>query len=236
MADLIQDSRYSKIKEMVDKSRDREREFCQTRSTFQIEKFIAGDEYTLASKYRHVSHNCYVNMKEAERAILQLEELRRKKVKLQKKIDNAVDVALVLDDCLDIELIRLDRSIEDSEIRVAGLLKEIDVMTQICDTLEKKNGGPITYSQFESEEPEYWRRRLASQMHQTLTGAQLGIGEGNYKAYLNALAEPETASINRIMPFNVGSANDIAVTALKNVEGVRQLFLQEKSNIQETAS
>lgn len=224
---LIKDTRYSKVKEMVDKAKEREREFCQTRSAFQIEKFIGGDEYTLASKYRHVSHNCYVTMKEAERMILQIEELNRSKFILEDKI-NDNDTGSILSNNWDIELIKLNRSIEDTEIRVAGLLKEIDIMTQICDALEKKNGVPITYKQFESEEPEYWRVRLASQMHQTLTGNQLGVGEGNYKAYLNSVATPDVSnSINKIAPFNISSSNDVAVTALESIDGVRQLFLKQ---------
>jgi hypothetical protein len=108
----IQDSRYSKVKEMVDRAKEREREFCQTRSAFQIEKFIGGDEYTLASKYRHVSHNCYVTMKEAERVILQIEEMNRSKFILQDKI-NSSKPELVLSNNYDIELIKTNRSIAD---------------------------------------------------------------------------------------------------------------------------
>jgi hypothetical protein len=77
------------------------------------------------------------------------------------------------------------------------------------------------------EEPDYWRKRLASQMHYAQLGASLGVGEGNYKAFVNSVEAPILEnSKNRMLPFDIGNVNNIAVTALSHVDGVNTLLLQ----------
>ena len=217
MSNLISDSRYSSIEEKLKQMYDRQMEFCQTRSKFQISKFICCDEYTLTSKYRSISHNSYVALQEVKRLLIQKERL----------IDKLNEISI---NELTLDKLEYNMQLDDLEIRIKGLLKEIDYMEQICSELEKQNGKPFTYEQLEAEEPEYWRRRLAGQMHNSQIGNQYGIGEGNYHSYLMALEESPLKDNKQIEPINIQDINAIATIALKDREGVNKYLLTAAPN------
>ena len=212
----ISDPRFSDIENRLKKMSERADEFCQSRTAFQIEKFIACEEYSDISKFRHLSHNSHVTMQEVRREMLSRERLVRKLKSIQDSTETDNDITIY----------ELNLQLEEIERRIKGLLKEVNIMENICDELEKKNGKPFTMQQLEDEEPEYWRRRFASQMHCAQTGGLLGVGEGNYHSYLMALESPILpTSKNQINPINIGSQNELATTALENKEGVRQAML-----------
>ena len=69
---LISDKRFKEINEKCEQMYKRAEEFCQTRTNFQIEKFIACDEYTPITKFRHVAQNSFVALQEVRKMLIQI--------------------------------------------------------------------------------------------------------------------------------------------------------------------
>ena len=181
----------SKLNNMI----DREKDFAQKRSNFQIEKFIGCSEYTPITQFRLLSHNAYVILQEVRKEMINMERKERKLSCFHKP--NANENENVDLDILDIEL-----EIENSEIRIRGLLKEIDFFEKCCNELEKRNKKPFTPEQLQLEEPTYWQKRIETQIRQTQMGQQTGMGEGNLNSLEQALALPITENSINIIENN----------------------------------
>lgn len=219
---LVNDDRFNNVEQRLEKMKERATEFCQCRSNFQIEKFIACTEYTDATKFKHVSHNSYVTMQEVRRLLIDRERKLREIKRKSELMNNHKEYDY------DLDVYELSRQLEDIDIRIKGLLKEVDYMEHICDELEHKNGKPFTAQQLDDEEPIYWERRLASQMFNSQQGAKWGIGEGNLQSYFNALETPVLpGSKNNINPIYYGNEQQLAALALGNKPGVKETHLIE---------
>ena len=197
----VKDNRFAAVREMLSEMEGRQYEFAQSRSSFQIEKFIGRDEHTPVTIFRHLSHNAYVMTTVLKDTLLEMERVRRdlearhaeggrwaSRGGLRRLADRLCGRAMPRD--LDIDVYRLECTMTDMEIRTKGLMQELDVFNKLCDELERQNGRPFTYKDFEDDQPEYWRVRLESQMRERQAGAQLGVGEGNFESYLQAVAPP----------------------------------------------
>ena len=210
---MVRDGRFPRVRETLARMEDRAFEFAQTRSSFQIEKFIALDEHTPVTMYRHLSHNAHVMTTVLRDALLDAERLRRdldaRRAEAARWSGMSPVRARVMSLLgrrrprdLDIEVYRLEGALRETEIKVKGLLQELDVFEGLCAQLERENGRPFTYKDFEDDQPEYWRRRLESQMNERRMGAQLGVGEGNYEAYVQAVSPPVLPTSRNVMrPF-----------------------------------
>ena len=228
----LSDKRFSPVEARLEKMKVRAEEFCQSRSNFQIEKFIACDEYTPITKFRHVSHNSYVTMQEVRRAMIDKERKERDLREKQKQLDgieinNSKDLASITTNRdLDLDIYEISRQLEEIDIRIKGLLKEVDYMEAICDQLEKENGKPFTAEQYQAEEPKYWQRRLSSQMLRSVEDKRSGTGEGNIMSTWMAMENPILPnSPNQINPVNVHDLNQLATFALSGRKGVAEYLL-----------
>ena len=242
----VRDERFSNVESRIEKMQDRANEFSQTRSNFQLECYIAGDEYTPITKFRHVAHNSYVAMQEVRRMLIDREKQERKLERLHKAIKHQVLVSKVdaiNESCTlsdphlvnphfkdyDLEIFEISRQLEDVELRIKGLSAEVDYMERICDTLEaaeiKQTGTGFTNEKYQEREPEYWHLRLASQMHRSQIGAQTGVGEGNYMSALMAAEKPILEDSKNQIPKISMDVNELAVTALLPRDGVREQYL-----------
>lgn len=226
---LVKDARFNVVEDRLAKMYERAMEFCQSRSKHQLAKFVCYDEHTLITRYRHMSHNSYVTMQEIRRMLIDRERSIRKLQKLQKRQAESKDLK---EDDIDLDIYELSRQLEESEIRIKGLLKEVDYMEAICDELEKQNGKPFTAEQWEAEEPEYWRKRFARQMHNAQIGNKLGIGEGNYMSYLMSLEKSPLNDGQEIRPINLGDINEIAMAALEGRPGIEENMLVAKPPVE----
>ena len=205
----VRDERFSKIRNMLESMEKRAFEFAQSRSSFQIEKFIAHDEFTPVSMFRHLSHNAHVMTEVLKDLLLDMEKVRRdletKRTELERSknptvLDKLFNKKINRD--IDIEVYKLECAMTSMEIKAKGILQELDIFNKLCEELEKKNGKPFTYQDFEDDQPEYWKKRLTSQMHERQIGARFGIGEGNYESYLQAVKDPILPdSKNKIEPL-----------------------------------
>jgi hypothetical protein len=189
---MKENERFNKVENKLYKMIKREKDFAQKRTNFQIEKFIGCSEYTPITQFRLLSHNSFVILQEVRKELISIERKQRQlgRKEKSKHIDKDLDI-------LDLEL-----EIENCNIRIMGLMKEIDLFEKCCEELEIRNGKPFTPEQLQEEEPLYWSKRLSNQIRQTQLGNQTGMGEGNLNSFENALAEPILKnSINIIENF-----------------------------------
>ena len=242
---LFEEERFNEVEERLNKMQKRADEFCQTRSNFQLEKFVAGDEYTPISKFRHVAHNSYIAMQEVRRMMIDKERKLRK----IKRLEECIKFQTVLEDKMhgdiknlnteydphfmdyDLDILEVSRQLEDIDIRIKGLLKEIDYMEAICDELEKReiaeSGSGFTAEKFQAAEPEYWRTRLINQMHRSQSGQQLGVGEGNYMSMLMASEDPILPDSKNQIGLIELHPNTLAVESMLSKPGLKDKFLVE---------
>lgn len=202
-------SEKESVQSRLEKMRLRALEFAQCRSSFQIEKFIGCDEYTPATRFRHLSHNSYMTLKSAKDSIVEQERLTRALKRLEKKENSVwrkIKIFFGYDDDLDLDKAKLSERLEELDIVIKGALKEVDIFESLCDQLEKNNGGPFTATQLEIEEPIHWQLRLAAQAHQTLLSRSTGVDIGNITAMIQASESPIlSGSINKTTAFSLGT-------------------------------
>ena len=229
----IRDKRFSSIEARLEKMSKRANEFCQTRSNHQIEKFICEDEYTPITKFRHVAHNSYVAMQEIRRMVIERERILREidaKQTIYEEYQNNPNVKPFKEgeriEDYDLDIYEKSRQLDDLEIRIKGLSQEVDYMETICDKLEEENGKPFTAEQYQEEEPIYWQKRFATQMHQSQIGQQLGIGEGNYRSYLQSIAKPVLDDGQQMQAFPL-TPDAIATVALSGRPGIEEVMLRK---------
>jgi len=229
----INDKRFSDVEKRISKMNSRAKIFAQGRSNYQLEKFVLGSEYTLITKYKLIAHNSFVAMQEIRRMIIERERILREINFKQYEFDRfklgKPHVLYKKDDIVnnyDLDIYEKNRQLEDIELRISGLSKEVDYMEQLCDKLEEENGKPFTMEQYNNEEPIYWEKRVANQMHESQKGKQLGIDEGNYRLYLQSLQKPLLNDNMKIKPFPL-TMESIAVNALQGREGIEDIFLKK---------
>jgi hypothetical protein len=232
----IRDNRFKSVEKRLEKMKIRADEFCQSRSNFQIEKFIVGDEYTPISQFKHVSYNSYITLQEVRRNLIERERLNRKIEQLEIDIAKSKDPKI---NNRDLDLYEANRRLDDIEIRIKGLLREIDYMEAICDKLEEEEiaqtGTGFTAEKYQEREPEYWECRIANQMHTSQIAAQTGVGESNYMSMLKACMDPVLDSKNKINKISL-ELNDLAASALIHRKGLKEQFLQSKTDRTEITS
>jgi len=245
LSTITKDNRFSFVETQIEKMQKRADEFCQSRSNFQIEKFIACDEYTPITQFRHIAHNSYVAAQEARRSLIERERLTRKITKLEFCLKHNVDLEnahlpsdinkSVVDphfNDYDLDIYEASRQLDNIDIRIKGLLKEINYMEAICDTLEEneisETGTGFTAEKYQEREPEYWDLRLKNQAHRSQIGTNTGVGEGNYMSILNACAEPIIKNSKNTIGKISLDINELAVSALLPRSGVNEKFLVDK--------
>jgi len=219
----IRDSRFDDVEKRISKMSQRANEFCQSRSKYQIEKFLVENEFTPITKYKLVAHNSFTCLQEVRRMIIQRERILREIDRKQSKLSKNYNVEFK---DYDLDIFEKTIELENIEIRIKGLMQEVDFMEQICDKLEKENKKPFTIQQFEEEEHIYWEKRIATQMHESQISKQFMINEGDYRSYLQSIAEPILTENNKINPIPL-DVNNIASCALSGRKRIEDILLKK---------
>jgi len=189
-------------------------EFAQRKSDFQVEKFTACSDGTIPShQYRHTLVQIRVALTELKRRIVDRErQIRVRDRAIENKSED-----------WDLDVAGAETEIESLTYDIESKLIEVNGYAAILEQLEKENGKPFTNADFQADEPEYWKRRFARQMHDSVIDRQTGCGQGNLIALREACIDP-------IIP---GSPNqlevlpmDVRVLALI-AEGVDLKMLEE---------
>ena len=175
---MIDISNYEQYHE---KLREQFAEFAQRKSNFQVEKFVACSDSTIPSHiYRHTLTQMRVALTELKRRIIDRERQDRKRNRAieQKYEDYDLDVASA------------ETEMESLTYDIDSKLIEVNQYAAILEHVEKEHGKPFTNDEFQADEPEYWRRRFARQMYDSLVDRQTGVGQGNLIALREACYEP----------------------------------------------
>lgn len=165
-------------------------EFAQRKSDFQVEKFIACSDSTIPShQYRHVLAQMRVALTELKRRIIDRERQTRKhdRAQEQRYEDYDLDVASA------------ETEIESLTYDIDSKLIEINQYALILDHLETEHDKPFTNEEYQADEPEYWRRRFARQLYDSMVDRQTGCGQSNMVAMREACYPPILPdSVNQI--------------------------------------
>ena len=168
-------------------------EFKQRKSDFQIEKFIACSDSTIPShQYRHVLTQMRVALTELKRRIIDRErQIRtRDRANEQKYEDYDLDIASA------------ETEIESLTYDIDAKLIEVNKYAEILEHLEKEHGKPFTNEEYQEDEPEYWRRRFARQLHDSVMDRETGCGQGNLVACCETIL-PSSVNVIDVLPMNI---------------------------------
>jgi hypothetical protein len=224
----IADKRFSSIEQKIDGMKAREMEFCQSRSNFALEKFVAGMEHTPITKYRHLAHNSYFMLQEVRRMLIERERNIRKIKEKEKEIIQQNDPSYNNND---LDIYELSRQLDEMEIRIMGILKEVDYMEKLCEQLENDNGKAFTAEQLASEEAMYWKKRFSKQILKAMEAGRTGAGEGNIESVWQAMEYPILEDNGNKMPvLDYSNINDVGINAFKGVKGLEEVYLKKLEN------
>ncbi len=123
----------------------------------------------------------------------------------------------------DLDVAGAETEIESLTYDIESKLIEVNGYAVILEQLEKENGEPFTNADFQADEPEYWKRRFARQMHDSVVDRQTGCGQGNLIALREACVDPilpESPNQLEILPM------DVRILALI-AEGIDLKMLEE---------
>lgn len=172
------------------KLREQFHEFAQRKSDFQVEKFIACSDSTIPTHiYRHTLAQMRVALTELKRRIIDRErQIRtRDRAQEQRYEDYDLDVASA------------ETEIESLTYDIESKLIEVNQYARILEHLETEHGKPFTNEEYQADEPEYWRRRFARQVYDSMMDRQTGCGQSNMVAMREACYPPILpGSVNRI--------------------------------------
>ena len=172
-------------------------EFAQRKSNFQVEKFIACSDSTIPShQYRHVLTQIRVALTELKRRIIDRErQIRtRNRADEQKYEDYDLDIASA------------ETEIESLTYDIDAKLIEVNKYAEILEHLESEHGKPFTNEEYQADEPEYWRRRFARQLHDSVVDRETGCGQGNLVAMREACCEtilPSSVNVIDVLPMDL---------------------------------
>ena len=169
------------------------REFAQRKSDFQIEKFIACSDSTIPShQYRHVLAQMRVALTELKRRIIDRERQTRIRDRSQEQAPEDWDL----------DVAAAETEIESLTYSIDSKLIEINQYAAILEHLENTHGKPFTNEEYQADEPEYWRRRFARQLYDSIIDRQTGCGQGNMVAMREACYPP-------ILPGSVNQLEEL---------------------------
>ena len=182
-------------------------ELSQTRSNFQIEKFITLNYPSIPHAFENTLRNRRVM---AEGLMQKVIEAKEKQREFDLKWNNVPkdqpiqwDIGSQKKWCwydLDLKAHELYLNTVENEIRDRVL--QIEFFDEVLDALVKKNGGPITKKQFDEESPKYWQRRFAKQIFDEMISRNTGINPGNLESIRQAMYPTVVENgINRIDEF-----------------------------------
>lgn len=248
-AEIVKDAKVlEKVYGEVFKWDDYDREHAQTRTNFQIEKFIALDNFTIPSTFLSLLKN---RKSMAEGLFSKVIEMKERQRSFDKKWDNVpkdvIDHGEGRYSWYDLESLAHESYMKNCEIEIKDRVQQIEFFDKLLAELIEKNGGPITKEQVEQTEHIYWERRFANQIYDDVLSKSTGISVGNLQSIRRATAPTVDGSdLNRIKSdfpelgklFSnqeqefIMSLQDKVIDGIKEVTGKQNLSLESKKTEQ----
>ncbi len=215
----------------------KEFELAQGRSFFQMEKFMACNQYTPSSQYKHILKNSAIMRKELFRVI-------KEGIENEREFDanwNSEEGTKARENNQPIEVLdgegnprkrwydleKLQYKIDQQELAcsIKDKVSQLAFFDALLDAIEERNGGPITKEQFDREEPDYWTSRMSKQLHDHRVAHMTGLKYGDVESARNAAAHP-------VIPGSINQSKDIP-TIESLVNDPDRMLLEAQVNIAE---
>lgn len=186
-----------------------DKELAQGRSNFQIEKFIALDNFTIPSAFQAMLKNRRIMAEGLFSKITEMKEHQREFDYKWNKVDKDEPLEWFTKDggkklCwYDLDFLNLRNFLKSSELEIRDRVQQIQFFDLILEKLIDMNGGPISREQFENEDHVYWERRFANQAMDEMLSRTTGISIGNIHSMRRASAPTIVSDdVNRVKnPF-----------------------------------
>lgn len=171
--------------------------FAQSRTNFQIEKFIAMADNTPVNCYVTTLFQTRVMNGELLREVKEATELLREfEYKWKDNTDKNVPIWWHNNDGVrklhwyDLDKVAHDHRVLEISINIKDKLQQLQFFYILMDKMKEVHGGEFTKLEYEQEAPEYWNARLQKQVFEDLMSRQFGINPGNMTSIITAVAEP----------------------------------------------
>lgn len=204
--EIIKDSElFQKVFDEVFKWENYDKEHAQGRSNFQIEKFIALDNFTVASSFNALLKNRRIMAEGLFSKVTEMKETQREFDYKWKNNPKDEPIEWFTKEggkklCwYDLDLMNLENYLRSSELEIRDRTQQIEFFDKLLNKLIEMNGGPITKEQFEKEDHIYWERRFANQAYDEMVSRKTGIGIGNLHSMRRATAPTLVSDdVNRV--------------------------------------
>lgn len=144
-------------------------EISQSRSNFQLERFVLGQHDTPEQRYKQVVLEVQTLVVALQKNILELQKLDIRIAKLNES-DDPIDK-------IDATILTIDKEV--AEIGISGGKKELEYLLSLWDSFEHK----YTAEEIEVAQEEYWTKRL----HRQASLEAIGNGGKVNWSFLDAL-------------------------------------------------
>ena len=172
-----------------------EKELAQSRTNFQIEKFVIHDNCTIPSAFK----GAIINRKSVAENLLQgIQEAKRIAREFHYKWDGKDKTQPIWwktrqggeELCwYDIDEFNFHRLIHGLNQGFQATIDELEFFDKMIERLIELNGGKlVTKEQYDADQPAYWERRLANQSLDDLLQAKTGVNAGNIRSMRRASA------------------------------------------------
>lgn len=206
---------------------EQDKEHAQSRSNFQIEKFIALDNFTISSAFHSLLKNRRVLAEGLFHKVTEMKEAQREfdhKWKDKPK-DQPIEWMGKKLCWYDIDSMRFENYMRSAELELRDRVQQMRFFDGLLDKLIETNGGPITKEQFEEEESVYWERRLANQTYDEILSRHTGVSPGNIHSMRRAAAPTIVDDRNRVKdPMDV-------TKMLESPEGLDRFIADLRSSV-----
>jgi hypothetical protein len=204
-SEIVKDAEVlQRVYDEVFKWEEYDKEHAQGRSNFQIEKFIALDNFTVASSFNALLKNRRIMAEGLFSKIIEMKEKQREFDMKWKDTPKDKPIEFGIGDekryCwYDLDSLTLENFLRSAELEIRDRTQQIEFFDKLLNKLIEMNGGPITKEQFEQEDHIYWERRFANQAYDEMVSRQTGISIGNLHSMRRATA-PTLVShdVNRV--------------------------------------
>ena len=230
---------------------DSETELAQSRSDFQIEKFIIHDNFTIPSAFkaalinrRSVAEGLLQQIIDAKRAAREFHYKWEGKDKTEpiwwKTRQGGEELSWY-----DIDEFHFHRMLDGLNRGFKAAVEELECFDKLISRLIELNGNKlISREQFNEDQPEYWERRLANQSLDDLLAARTGVNAGNIRSMRRASAPtvlPDDVNrtkgsfgdVNNPLDFLTKLQENVAA-GIAEITGMDQQLLQAVEEQEET--
>lgn len=146
-------------------------EVRQSRSRFQIEKFVVGQHDTPEMQY-------YQTVLEASTLVRALEDTELQIEKLEAEIEELLETGKKSDE---VEAKIKRKKIEDMKLNLIGTRRELEILTEIFNQFPR-----YTREDIEKAQPDYWKQRLIRVGQLQHLGAATGVNWAQLEAIYQA--------------------------------------------------